>query len=90
MRPLSTDSATTDYKRVSRYGGRRAAGGGRRAAALASRRKCIVLRDLLGRNGRGALADNDGASTPAAGATDTMQVDDVIASISTLDIRTLD
>ncbi|GBP60926.1 hypothetical protein EVAR_51489_1 [Eumeta japonica] len=33
---------------------------------------------------------NDGASTPAAGAAEAMQVDDVIASTSTLDCRDID
>ncbi|GBP64061.1 hypothetical protein EVAR_44144_1 [Eumeta japonica] len=45
-----------------------------------------TLHDCRGRKRMKASEQiNDGASTPAVGATEAMQVDDVIASISTLD-----
>ncbi|GBP43209.1 hypothetical protein EVAR_39265_1 [Eumeta japonica] len=49
------------------------------------------LHDCRGRKRlKGSEQINDGTSTPAAGATEAMQVDDVIASILTLDCIDID
>ncbi|GBP33708.1 hypothetical protein EVAR_17034_1 [Eumeta japonica] len=62
-----------------------------RASQEQSRSTRITLHDCRGRKRmKASEQSDDGASAPAGGATETMQVDDVIATVSILDCINVD